>query len=240
MTLVRKGHGNKLTAMIQVRNEANRYLRRVLDDLSAYVDEIVILDDDSTDDTLEICKSYNKVVSLGHSQQSTYGINEAILKRRLFRRTVATKPDWILAIDADEIFEEKVKTEVRSLIDQTEIDWYAFRFYHFWNSETQYRVDKLWAPTQYGPRLFRYIPNAVYLWNDQALHGGSLPINLVVDFPGANSELRIKHFGYAGSQEDILRKYTFYTARDPHSKFCPRSHYDSMLDENPVLEEWVE
>ncbi len=240
MAQSRKTDGNKLTAMMQVRNESNRYLREVLNDLSEYVDEIVILDDGSTDDTIAICASYAKVISLGRSDQSLYGINEMALKLRLFRRTIATKPDWILALDADEIFESRFKHEVRALINQPTIDWYAFRFYHFWHSLTHYRVDKLWAPVQYGPRLFRYLPREPYKWNDQALHGGSLPQNLVSDFPGTTSDIRIKHYGYAGSKEETLQKYQFYVERDPHSAFCPRSHYDSMLDESPILEPWVE
>jgi len=240
MKTFRKSKDNKLTAMMQVKNEAHRYLRMVLDDLSEYVDAIVIVDDGSIDDTVQICLSYPKVISLGKSYTSMYGVDEMKLKRRLFRRTIATRPDWILAVDADEIFENRFKWQVREMINQDKVDWYSFRFYHFWNSMTHYRVDKLWAPVQYGPRLFRYIPNAEYRWNDQALHCGSVPINLISDFPGTQSDIRIKHYGYAGDKEDILRKYRFYTARDPVSEFCPRSHYDSMLDEYPVLEEWSE
>ena len=238
--IVRKATNNKLTAMMQVRNEAHRYLRMVLDDLSGYVDEITILDDGSTDETVAICASYSKVVSLGRSTASQYGLDEAALKRRLFRRTVATRPDWILAIDADEVFESRFHTEVRRMINQTGLDWYSFRFYHFWSSMTHYRVDKLWSPTQYGPRLFRYMPGAVYRQSDQALHGGSIPVNLVSEFPGARSDIRIKHYGYAGAREEIRRKYLFYVARDPRSQFCPRNHYESMLDEHPVLEPWTE
>lgn len=240
MTGYRKASGNKLTAMMQVRNEANRYLTMVLDDLSSYVDEIVVLDDGSTDDTVAICQSYEKVCLLKQSDHSLYGVNEARLKRRLFRLTVVTRPDWILAIDADEVMEDRFKREVRGLIDQTQYDWYSFRFYHFWGSQSHYRVDKLWAPTQYGPRLFRYMPGATYVWNPQALHGGSLPCNLFSDFPGTPTDLRVKHYGYAGSREEIYRKYRFYVERDPVSRFCPRHHYDSMLDENPQLERWEE
>lgn len=240
MKCLRKSENNKLTAMMQVRNEANRYLRMVLNDLSEYVDEIVILDDGSTDDTVAICSSYPKVVSLGVLQHSLYGTNEARLKQRLIYRTLAQRPDWILAVDADEVLENRFKSEVRSMINQTQVDWYGFRFYHFWSSMNQYRVDKLWAPTQYGPRLFRYMVGANYIWNNQALHGGSVPINLTSDFAGENSEIRVKHYGYAGSKEDIERKYRFYIQRDPDSKYCPRSHYDSMMDANPILETWVE
>lgn len=240
MGAIRKSVDNKLTAMMIVRNEEKRFLRTVLDDLSEYVDEIVIVDDGSEDLTPEICASYKKVVSLTRSDHSEFGENEARLRRRLFWQAVATQPDWILAVDADEMFENRFKTDVRTLMNQTEVDWYAFRFYHFWNSLTHYRVDKLWAPTQYGPRLFRYLTAVSYRFNPQELHGGSVPVNVVAEFPGRNVDLRIKHYGYAGTREDIYRKYLFYTGRDPASKFCPRSHYDSMLDFEPVLERWEE
>jgi len=238
MKLQRKEHDNKLTAMMQVRNEADRYLREVLNDLSEYVDEIVIVDDASTDDTVRVCRSYAKVVSLERSTASLYGVNEAMLKIRLFARTAATAPDWILAIDADEIFEPRAHARMRDMINQTHTDWYSFRFFHFWQSRTHYRVDKLWAPTQFGPRLFRYFPDVHYRFNHQALHCGSIPQNAISDFRGQTSDLRIRHLGYAGSADDIRRKYAFYVARDPNSEFCPREHYESMLDEDPVCKPW--
>lgn len=226
--------------MMLVKNEAHRYLKMVLDDVAQYVDEMVILDDGSQDKTVSICASYPKVVLLGRSQQSTFVTNESQPRLRLYQMTLETRPDWILAIDADEVFESRFKETVRSMINQPSIDWWGFRFYHFWNSTTHYRVDKLWAPQEFGPRLFRHIPDGQYVWNSQPLHGGSIPINIVQDYPGSKSDIRIKHYGYAGTTEEIVRKYQFYTTRDPISQFCPRSHYDSMLDENPVLQEWVE
>ena len=51
----------KLTAMMLVRNEADRYLTEVLSELSKFVDEIIILDDGSTDHTPDLCLSFPKV-----------------------------------------------------------------------------------------------------------------------------------------------------------------------------------
>lgn len=51
---IRKTTGNRLTAMMQVRNEAQGYLESVLHDLSEFVDEIVIIDDASSDGTFEL------------------------------------------------------------------------------------------------------------------------------------------------------------------------------------------
>ncbi|HHV63026.1 MAG TPA: glycosyltransferase [Firmicutes bacterium] len=68
-TKTAKSQGNKLTAMMVVRNEADRFLVPVLDDLTQWVDEIVILDDASTDSTPDICRSYAKVVKF---QRNSY------------------------------------------------------------------------------------------------------------------------------------------------------------------------
>ncbi len=236
----RKAINNKLTVMMLVKNEAHRYLKMVLDDVCDYADEVVIWDDGSDDETPAICASYKKVVRLGRTAASGFGVDETAPRYSLYQLTLSTQPDWILALDADEVFEDRFKQDVRNMINQTQIDWYGFRFYHFWNSITHYRTDKLWAPVQYGPRLYRHIKGARYVWTKQELHGGSIPLNVYHAFPGANSDIRIKHFGYAGSLEEIRRKYEFYTGRDPVSQYCPRSHYDSMLDPNPVLELWVE
>jgi glycosyltransferase involved in cell wall biosynthesis len=46
---------------LMVRNEADRYLARVLDNASKFADKIIVLDDHSTDKTEEICRSYPKV-----------------------------------------------------------------------------------------------------------------------------------------------------------------------------------
>lgn len=238
--LPRKATGNKLTAMMIVRNEANRYLKMVLDDLVQYVDEIVILDDNSTDNTYELCATYPKVVVLDRVRKGEFGQDESVPRWSLWQATLRTNPDWILAVDADEVFENRFKSVVRSMINQTTYDWYAFRFYHFWHSMTHYRVDKLWAPINYGPRLVRYIPGARYTWHDKRLHGGSIPPNIYYDYPGRQSDIRIKHYGYAAGPEETRRKYEWYVARDPSSQFCPREHYDSMLDPEPVLEEWKE
>lgn len=61
---LRKTAGNRLTAMMQVRNEAGRYLEQVLEELSEFVDDIVIVDDGSTDHTAQLCRSFVKVTKL--------------------------------------------------------------------------------------------------------------------------------------------------------------------------------
>jgi len=228
---------SKLTCMMLVKNEADRYLKAVLDDVSRYADEIVILDDNSTDDTFDLCKSYDKVVSLERVKGTSFEENEAAPRYQLFQQTLKTNPEWIISLDADEMMEPRFAQNVQKLLKGAgAYKWYSIEFYHFWGNLRQYRVDKLWRPSR-GPRIFKVELGIKYEWLDQKLHCGSVPRN-ITQYPGGFSGYRVKHFGYADGMERTRKKYEWYIAKDPNSEMCPRSHYDSMLDKNPVLEEW--
>lgn len=53
---INKDTGNKVTLAMLVRNESKKFLERVLTHTAKYVDNAVILDDASEDNSVEICK----------------------------------------------------------------------------------------------------------------------------------------------------------------------------------------
>ncbi|HBL36074.1 MAG TPA: family 2 glycosyl transferase, partial [Firmicutes bacterium] len=77
-----------LLAMMAVRNEAERYLKPVLDRLSNYVDGIVILDDASTDGTPDLCRAHPKVIRFERLTTPLFAQNEAALRSKLWDLTV--------------------------------------------------------------------------------------------------------------------------------------------------------
>lgn len=232
-----KSQGNKLTLAMLVRNEANRYLPQVLKHTLEYIDEAVILDDASEDNTLEVCRNILKSIPLHLKSNNRPGFhNEIALRKQLWDLTVSTNPDWILCLDADEIFEDKVKKEIRLLINQPYYDYYAFRLYDFW-TPTHYREDKYWeAHKYYRPFLIRYQPHFLYKWKETSLHCGRFPAN-ITDLPGAVSKLRVKHLGWA-TAEDRLIKYKRYLEQDPQGKYGIMEQYQSILDPHPNLIKW--
>ncbi|MGR6546401.1 glycosyltransferase [Paenibacillus tundrae] len=236
---IRKSQNNKLTAMLQVRNERGRYLEEVLHNLSDFVDEIVIVDDASTDGTPDICRSYPKVVRLEVLEQPLFA-QEWRLRNVLWQAAVSTSPDWLLSVDADELYGTKAKQTVRELINQEHADWVAFRFYDMWGGRTHYREDELWNLHQrHTASLVRYIPEYPYFYPQQNHHVPRLPLSCMV-LPGIHTELKVQHLGWAGSLEDRVRKYLRYKRIDPDGQWGSLEHYESILDPEPRLVPWKE
>lgn len=236
---VRKPKGNRLTAMMQVRNEADRFLETVLRELSEFVDNIVIVDDASTDQTLKLCRSFPKVKQLVSSEESHFGC-EWELRQLLWEVASSTEPDWLLSVDADELYENKAKAHMRELIDQDEYDWVGFRFFDFWGGTTHYRDDEHWCIHRRHTRsLVRYMPEFYYFFPKMDHHVPRVPLSYAA-LPGFLAELRVKHYGWAVSKEERYAKYLRYMEKDPHGSWGSLEHYRSILDENPHLVEWKE
>ncbi|MFP4001974.1 MAG: glycosyltransferase family 2 protein [Thermoplasmata archaeon] len=80
-----------ITAVIPAYDEEER-IEKVLKETSQYVDEIIVVDDNSTDDTVEIAEEYGKVIK----KDSNQGYIDSI--KRGFE---AAQGDIIVTLDAD-------------------------------------------------------------------------------------------------------------------------------------------
>lgn len=228
----------KVIAQMVGRNESERFLKDVLERLSKQVDEIVFTDDCSDDNTAEIASNYANVYK---TPKRMFNVHEARLRKYawLNLENHATEGDWIIAIDCDEMLYDIDNIDgldIKSVLNRSEKDVVNVRFYHMWN-QTQYRVDKLWAPTN-SSRIFRYLNGGTFF--DRELACGSEPtyvLNMLKQNNfWVNSGLIMKHLGYV-YDEDKKSKYERYSQLDG-GKFHNINHINSIVDENPVLIDW--
>jgi glycosyltransferase involved in cell wall biosynthesis len=220
-----------------VKNEEHRYLRRVLESVREYIDSAVIIDDGSTDNTVLLCKEVLSGIPLKiiENKESIFQ-NEWKIRELQWLETIAANPDWILFLDADEIFEDSAKSAFREMITDKNCDVYLFRLYDMWD-ETHYREDAFWSAHKiYRPFMMRYQKNFTYTFLHANQHCGRVPAN-IFELNYQLSNLRLKHYGWA-KPEDRLAKYNRYMQLDPLGVYGSLFQYQSILDANPNLREW--
>lgn len=229
----------RLTLSMVVRNESSRYLRQALEQHRQYIDDAVIIDDGSTDDTADVCLQALEgiPVKLIRNAFSRFS-NEVMLRQQQWEETLAVNPEWILNLDADEWFEQSFVQELDTLLQNRATNVFCFRLYDFWSIHS-YRSDAIWrAHESYRPFLLRYDPTFDYKWKNTPQHCGRFPVN-ILELPHQLSDIRLKHYGWA-KDEHRREKLHRYQMLDPDAKYGWKEQYLSILDVNPQLVEWQE
>lgn len=107
----RKHHD--FVAMLRIRNE-ERWIAEVIESVMPLCDRIFIMDDHSTDGTLEVCLRYPKVTVFCSPFE---GLNEARDKNWLLDQIMREcEASWVLCIDGDEVLERNGPDIIRETI----------------------------------------------------------------------------------------------------------------------------
>jgi tetratricopeptide (TPR) repeat protein len=194
-----------LSATLIVRDES-AFIEPCLESLAGVVDEIVIVDTGSRDDTLERAKRFP--VSLYHLPWS--GDFSAARNHAIERAT----GDWILYIDADERLLAPDRSLLRRMLaDDTKAAW-------------RLRLHPRLNWTAYAElRLFRNDPRIRFRGViHERVHAD---VNAVCRSDGRQiglSELSLNHVGYEGAQTHKLGRnipmLRDYLAREPTRVYC--------------------
>ena len=103
-----------LSVIIITKNEQER-IKACLESVK-WADEIIVVDQGSTDQTLEIVKKYN--AKIFHSESDDFSV-----RRNLGAEKAAG--DWLLYIDADERVSEDLKKELFDIFEDSKYSAYA-------------------------------------------------------------------------------------------------------------------
>lgn len=189
-------------------------------------DEIVVVDNGSTDGTFEILKAHPKVVDI----VSTEGFNEGRDKNLMYANARKRNPDWCLWVDIDEIFEPAFTRErLNDLMQSRIFNKYGFRRFHF--------IDREHFAGSYS-RLYYSSGHDRIMWRESPT--GYFE-NLVIDSPNVkgikgvqrNTAFRLKHMGYI-NKEIVDKKAGIYRAIIPEKE----STFQKMYMHNERKIKW--
>ncbi|NOY87794.1 MAG: glycosyltransferase family 2 protein [FCB group bacterium] len=186
-----------ISAVIITKNE-EKNISRCLESIK-WVDEIILIDSQSDDQTVAIAQKYNARVFSpewkGYGKAKKEGVNYA-------------SHDWILSVDADEVVSEELKKEIQAVLDNN-----SFYAGYYIPRKTQFLGRWIkhcgWYP-DYVLRLFRKSRgnfNEAYVHEKVVLQG---------DTTRLKNELL--HYSYP-DLESYFKKFNRYTTMGAEEAF---------------------
>ncbi len=200
---------SKLLGLMRCKNEG-RWIESAVASLFPLCDEVLLLDDGSTDDTRELAAKAGALVFPTPFE----GLDESRDKDHLLALALQRKADWCFFLDGDEILEPGSAETIRALTAGP-YDSYTFRFVYLWDRPDQQRVDGVYA-NMWRQSMFRLKPGQRFMRTKFGgnFHCGSVPQSLLGT--GVKCQVRIFHLGYM-LREDRIRKYEWYRKMDPNN-----------------------
>ena len=180
---------NKISVVILTKN-SSKYLEQVLTTVSVF-DEVVILDNGSTDDTMTIAKTFDNVVVYEHEF-----IGFGPLKN--YASSLA-KNDWVLSLDSDEVL-------TKAFID-------SLKNRHL-DSQSVYTIERI---NYYKDKKIQYCWNndiIIRLYNKNSTKFNDKYVHEGIESNGLNAELlngNIKHYSYSNISEFIVKSDRYST-----------------------------
>jgi len=233
----------RIVGHMVVHNELDRYLRKTLPALCEICDVVVVVDDQSTDDTVEflwdLVNKYGLWFTVRPDPIPSFAEDESAFREfgwwQMNSYVAPSSDDLILCLDADEFLvaapglaglEPALLREYASLPFDTAVRFPVAEIFEVQGDRCYMRKDGYWGSIT-ADRLVRWGDR--HSWDARIEGGGSIPS---VPNRTISTDLTIMHFGYA-EQADRISKYERYSAGKGHSS----RHVQSIL-KRPVLELW--
>ncbi len=192
---------DRISAVLITKNEA-RNVERCLRSLAPVADEVVVVDDFSSDETAAICERLGaRVVRqawLGFGPQKNVGI-------------AAAANEWILSVDADEAldpFLQRAVAEAKArglagLYEVSRLNYYYGRF-------LRHGID-------YPDRKVRLFPRRAARWNGSPVHES---LDVSEPLPVTRLDGHLLHYTYLRIEEHVAKanRYSTLAAQDAYAR----------------------
>ena len=193
----------RMLGLMRVKNEG-RWLSRSLAS-QHFCDQIFVMDDNSTDDTREICKRFPKVEYYHKCYDAGY--EEGPDRKWLSQIARGFHAEWICSLDGDEVLLPGTWDKIKDHLDNPLIQVIDVLSLHLWNNEQTVRVDGHFSEG-WRQRFWRLPPGNITYAKDHC----SLPDG--IQGPFTKLGVKLLHYGNI-TEADRLRRYKTYGSQYP-------------------------
>jgi glycosyltransferase involved in cell wall biosynthesis len=190
----------KMLGLMRVKNE-DRWLTMCLE-AQYFLDHIIVLDDNSTDSTEEICRHFGVEY---YKKPYDKGWDEGRDREVLANMAIAYNPDWVCSMDGDEVLLPDTWDKLKPVLDDPTCRVIDVLNINLWNNANTVRTDAPWG-NQYRQRFWRFKPGVLTYSFDHC----SIP-NEITERPFTQCGLGLLHYGYM-LEQDRVQKYARYVA----------------------------
>jgi len=196
-------------------------MRKTLDEFKRLCDDVLICLNNGTQEEKDLLDEYG---FQWYEDNREWGLHQPSLKTDLLTRAGELKPDWIIALDMDEVFApEFTREEAEKLTLSDEIAWY-FLVVNLYNDQQHFAHDagiqRFW-----NIRFYKYLPEHGLTFLKKALHCGLAPP--VAYKYGWHAPFYLLHYGLM-LPEDRQRKIERYRKYDPNAVYKNHVYYDDL------------
>ncbi len=254
---------HKVIACIPTKNTA-WLLKTTLKHLTSFCDKVIISDDQSTDNTEDICRSYSNVEYYKRPEREFGDRQGALQRQELLDRAYKHDPDYFFFLDADEMPSPDIVDWIDSLGTRSEesVCMWTFPWVHLWGDENHYRVDSYvsklggqinWEPFSVAYRkgfFVRNIPGFTleYDISQHRVRPSNQPKNTPKPWVDVQESPVIVHYGKISDYFKTNQNFKDRAAWDQHAR---GNDYQSTLNHHivsnseetlrlkEVQEEWI-
>jgi hypothetical protein len=211
---------------IAVVGANEKYLEKMLGEFQRLCDDAIIATNNADNETIELIETYG----FSHYEDNReWGKTQPLIKTDLLKKAGELNPDWIIALDADEVFApEFTREEAERLANLNEIAYY-FMIVNLYNDEEHFAhstgIQRFW-----NVRFYKYMPEFGLQFQKKALHCGLGPP--ITYMYGWHAPYYVAHYGLM-LKEDRIRKYNRYMQYDPNRKYKSNNYYDELIKDLP-------
>ena len=195
-----------VSIVIIAKNEQGR-IRECLESVHGWADEIVVIDDESTDETRGMALKYTDMIFTRHMDLEGKQRNFGALKAR---------HDWIIRLDCDERLTEDLKKEIAAVVregDPKIAAYWAAQITHIGDVPL---INGGWS----GPHILLYNRNFVK-WSEadfDVVHPG---LKFSEGYQGGNLKCKMLHYSFR-NVEDMIAKINRYSTLEATKWFLDK------------------